>query len=261
MLSGVLLLCLVLTGCSQQPSAPSALPRQTSEKAVVADRTNVPTEQAEGASAGPESPSSATGSGDNLPVIEKVSLEPGSPVTGDHLQANVQTRGPAGDQAKILYRWKLDGRLVQESEDRVLQSPLHRGEFVELEVVAGNGASRGNPVTISTFVGNAAPTVRFSGQSLGSDGIYQANVEAVDPEGGPIRFLLKSGPPGMTIDASTGAVRWPVRADHTGESFGVLVAAQDSEGAETQLSYQIKTRLEAGQGTGNNANDAAPSKQ
>ena len=97
-------------------------------------------------------------------------------------------------------------------------------------------------------------------QGVGGDSIYLAQVEAADPEGDPLKFLLKSGPPGMTIDAATGAVRWPVTSDRAGQGFDVLIAAQDSEGAETLISYQIKTRLESPQGIDRNAIATTPSK-
>jgi hypothetical protein len=259
-LSGAMLLGLALIACSQQQPASSTSKRQSSEKTMVSDKANLAGEQEPGGSSESQSqPSSPENSG-RLPVIEKVSLEPRSPITGDQLRGIVQTGNPGGDQVKVVYRWKIDGRVVQESEESVLNSPLHHREFVELEVIVGNGASSGVPVTTSTFVGNASPTVRFSGQRFGGDNVYQANVEATDPEGGPVKFLLKSGPPGMSVDPATGAVRWAVKPEDTGASYDVQVVAQDSEGAETLLTYQIKTRMESGEGVDKNAKNAAPSK-
>ena len=259
-LSGALLLGLALIACSQQQPASSTSKKQSSGEAMVSDKANLQGEPAPGGSSESQSQPSSTDKGGRLPVIEKVSLEPRSPATGDQLRAIVQTTNPGGDQVKVVYRWKIDGRAVQESEESVLNSPLHRGEFVELEAIVGNGASSGIPVTTSTFVGNASPTVQFSGQRFGSDNVYQANVEATDPEGGPVKFLLKSGPPGMSVDPATGAVRWAVRPEDTGQSYDVQIVAQDSEGAETLLTYQIKTRMESGEGVDKNAKNVAPSK-
>ena len=127
-------------------------------------------------------------------------------------------------------------------------------------MIASNHASSCSPVRVSAFVGNASPTVRFSGQSLGSGNNYQANIEATDPEGDPIKFLLRHGPPGMNVDPATGAIGWLVRPEDTGTSYEVQIAAPDSEGAETLHNYPIKPRLESSDGVVNKANDAAPSK-
>ena len=180
-------------------------------------------------------------------------------MTGEPLRAKVQATDPANDEIKVQYQWKIDGQVVQESEESVLNSPLSRGAFVEVEAIVSNRASSCSPVTISAFVGNASPTVRFSGQSLESENNYHAKIEAADPEGDPIKFLLKSGPPGMNVDPATGDIRWLVRAEDTGTSYEVQIAAQDSEGAETLLNYQIKTRLESIDGIVNKTNNAAPS--
>jgi hypothetical protein len=259
-LSGVLLLGLALIACSQQQPASSALKKQTSEEAMVSDKANLPGEQASQGTSGSPSQPSSTDDGSRLPVIEKVSLEPRSPVTGDQLRGVVQTSNPGRDQARIVYRWRIDSRVVQESEQSVLNSPLHRGEFIELEAIAGNGVSSSTPVTTSAFVGNAPPTVRFAGQRFGSENLYEANVEASDPEGGPVKFLLKGGPPGMSIDPTTGAVRWAVKPEDAGTNYDVQIVTQDSEGAETLLTYQIRTRMESREGVDNNAKNAAPSK-
>ena len=259
-LSGALLLCLALLACSQEQPSSSALNRETSKETSVADSASPPAVQASGVSSGARSEPSVTKNIGRPPVVEKVSLEPRSPVTGDQLRATVQATDPAGETIMFLYRWTIDGQVVQESAESILNSPLHRGGFVELEVIASNHVSSCSPARVSAFVGNASPTVRFSGQSLGSDNNYQANIEATDPEGDPIKFLLRNGPPGIYVDPATGAIRWMVRPEDTGTSYEVQIAAQDSEGAETLLNYQIKTRLESGDGIVNKANDAAPSK-
>jgi len=259
-LSGVLLLFLALTACSQEQPSSSALKKDMLNETGVSDSANPSAAQASGVSSGSGSESSLTRNAGSPPAIEKVSLEPKSPVTGDQLRATVQATDPAGAALMVLYRWKIDGQVVQESEDSVLNSPLHRGGSVELEVVVSNHASSCSPVRVAAFVGNASPTVRLSGQSLESGNDYHAKIEAADPEGDPIRFMLKSGPPGMNVDPATGAIRWIVKTEDTGASHEVQIAAQDSEGAETLLNYQIKTRLESSDGILTKASDMAPSK-
>lgn len=258
MLSAVLFLCLAVIACSQEPPSAPALKTQAPGEAGVSGSVGSPV-QVSGISSGSSAELAVAEDRGRPPVIEKVSFEPGFPVTGEQLLARVQASDPDGDEIKVRYRWEIDGEAVQESEDSTLNSPLHRGAFIEVAVIASNSSADSGPVKVSVFVGNASPTLRLAGQSLGGDNTYRATIEAADAEGDPVKFALKTGPPGMNIDPDTGIVQWLVRPEETGSGYEVQVAARDSEGAETLLGYQIKTRLEASDGIVNQANPAASS--
>lgn len=247
-LAGVLFLCLALTACSQQEPASSDVKKQPSTKDAVSDTAKRPPEGAStGSAVSPSEPSSPK-IGARPAVIEKVSLEPKFPVTGDSLRADVLAKDPAGNPVQLLYRWKVDGHLVQESGETVLNYSLQSGSLVELEVIAADETATLDPVRSSTFIGNAPPTVRLSGQTVGSDNTYRASLEAADPEGGPVTFSLRRGPSGMTVDPATGSVQWAVGTGETGGSHEIEIAARDREGLEAVLNYRIQTRMEPGDG-------------
>jgi hypothetical protein len=151
-----------------------------------------------------------------------------------------------GDDGKAYScRWKVNGQEVQKSESDVLGHPIKRGDFVEVEVAPSGADPDGKFVSCYITVANAPPVVRLASQNLGSDGKYEAKLEASDPEKDDVTFSLKSGPPGMSIDAASGSINWTAGANEEG-TFGVEVSAKDAQGAETLFMYQIKIRRESG---------------
>jgi hypothetical protein len=62
------------------------------------------------------------------------------------------------------------------------------------------------------------------------------SVRGTDPEGDPITYVLVAGPPGLTINASTGAWSWTPSSAGT---FGVTVMPVDSFGNGTPVNFNI----------------------
>jgi hypothetical protein len=184
------------------------------------------------------------GQPDEQKLIEGVGLEPSSPVTGDRLTARVRLASSVHSLPELVYRWKVNGQMVQESQSEVLQNPVTRGGFVEVEVTTSQ-VSSGSPHGVSNYVmvGNAPPVMKLAGQAIGNEGAYQAKVEGSDPEGDNFELSIKEGPSGMTIDHG-GNIRWVMDSKAEGV-FSVAVSARDVHGAETSLNYQIKIHRES----------------
>ena len=243
-----LILCLALWSCSRQDPPP--------EKSESKGLSKTTTEPKKSGSPKGEDTTSSFSRRVNPPEepevarsrsvqIEGVTLEPGSPVTGDYLKAVVVASSGGENGKPFSYCWKVNGQTVQESPSEVLNSSIKRGDFVEVEVRSGGSDGPGNLVSRCATVCNAPPDLSLSGQKMGEDGQYEARVEATDPERDTVSFSLKSGPPGMSVDSKTGKIFWAMGAEGQG-TFSVQVAAKDVEGAEAVLSYQIKVRRESG---------------
>ncbi|HOV86589.1 MAG TPA: Ig domain-containing protein [Syntrophobacteraceae bacterium] len=181
-------------------------------------------------------------------AIEEVSIEPAFPVTGESLSVVVKAKGLEGSFTDLTYSWRINGQVVQESTSDKLEKPVFRGDYVEVLVSPRVSAGSVKPVTGCVVIANSAPNVQVQSQTMGSDGNYRAQLSALDPEKDPVTFSLKKGPPGMTIEATTGTIHWSPGADVKG-SFPVEVSAVDSQGAEAILSYQIQVRRETMGGT------------
>jgi hypothetical protein len=104
-------------------------------------------------------------------------------------------------------------------------------EFVGSDV-AGYSASAAVTIPVNAPPVMFTPTVNsvMAGQPL------SGSVRGTDPEGDPITYVLVAGPPGLTINASTGAWSWTPASAGT---FGVTVMPVDSFGNGTPVNFNI----------------------
>ena len=84
---------------------------------------------------------------------------------------------------------------------------------------------------MSLEISNTAPRItgykeiKFNGHN------YEGQIIASDPDGDTLVYSLKSAPSGMTIDGSTGLIKWNVPTDFKGKApFKVVVS--DGHGGE-----------------------------
>jgi hypothetical protein len=189
--------------------------------------------------------------------ISSVSFSPSAPVTGDHLRAVAAGGLSPDDRARLLYRWSVNGQVVQDGRADALSVAVRRGDFVEVEASLGDPSHmRSN----SVFIGNAPPTLHLSAQNVDANGLYTARIETSDPESDPVTLSLESGPPGMELSSPEGALRWQAGSDSQ-ESYDVQVSAKDSLGAESMLTFQIKIRWESSAGDQNGESSPVSRKQ
>lgn len=179
--------------------------------------------------------------GQDEPVIDSISIEPASPVTGDELKAVAEVDVPVGaEELDLVYLWKINGAAVQEGESEALKESVKRADVVAVEVRSVDG--RGGTASSVVLVGNAAPSIQVADQKIDSDGNFEARIEGTDPEEDKITYELRKSPPGMSIDPSSGTLRWA--AGQQEGSFAIEVIARDEQGAETSLSYQVMIKRE-----------------
>jgi hypothetical protein len=85
--------------------------------------------------------------------------------------------------------------------------------------------------------GNRPPKVKSDSvpsASMGAAFVYQ--IQAQDPDGGTLRYEFVRGPAGMTVDATSGIVRWTA----TFESRDVLIAVSDDQGGRTLHGFALR---------------------
>jgi len=176
----------------------------------------------------------------------EVRLEPEAPVTGDPLTAKVKFSNDLENNVKLNYVWLINGEKVQESGDPTLTQAIKCDDFVELKVSPFGESSPDGIRMCSTFVGNAPPELRLVSQNLDETGLYQAKIEASDPEKDSINLLLTKSPAGMLIDQQAQTVKWTLAPGQQG-TFDVALSAKDGRGAETLLTYRIKVAWQEGE--------------
>jgi RHS repeat-associated protein len=92
--------------------------------------------------------------------------------------------------------------------------------------------------------GNQPPQWRSAPPVLAKAGIeYAYDPDVIDPEGDPLSWSLDSQPPGMAINASTGAIRWTPTSDQRG-THTVRIRVDDGKGAYATQTYTILVQVE-----------------
>jgi hypothetical protein len=108
--------------------------------------------------------------------------------------------------------------------------------------VASNGAMSSNVATVQIDIlpPNTAPRILSTAPTSAAPGLeYLYAVRAVDPDAGElITFSLPVFPAGMTIDPTTGLIRWTPSASASG-SIVAVVKATDTQGESSSQSFAV----------------------
>lgn len=111
---------------------------------------------------------------------------------------------------------------------------------VVVEVVDAFLASSSQRFAVVVDCANQGPTITSRPQTEAWPGDpYVHGVRADDPEDDPLTFTLLGGPPGMTIGAETGVIRWTPTVNQAGQSFTVALQVEDPSGNLATQSYSI----------------------
>jgi hypothetical protein len=69
--------------------------------------------------------------------------------------------------------------------------------------------------------------------------VYTYQVNATDANGDTLTYILKKAPPGMTINPSTGLIKWNVPPDFKGRS-PFTVSVTDGHSGEVTQSFTLE---------------------
>ncbi len=169
--------------------------------------------------------------GNTLPVVLRVTIEPGQIRVGDVLQAQVEGTDADHDEVRYRFRWWKNNRLISEGEENTFDTAgLLRDDVIAVSVIPRDGVGEGKEMFSPTMtIANSPPKITSVPHSITQQGRYLYTVTAVDPEGDPVSFSLPTAPPGMTIDQKTGRIDWQVPPESNG-SYRIKVVAQDDRG-------------------------------
>jgi hypothetical protein len=181
------------------------------------------------------------------PAVSEAKFAPPQPISGQPIQLGIKLGGTA---IRAEVKWSVNDEELETSDYDGLGKPV---EF-KRKTVAGDKLSAvvipydpmgapGAKVKKEVIVGSAPPVVKVSDQKLVGN-TYTARVDAVDPQGGPIKFTINQAPEGLTID-SHGSVAWKISESISG-SFPVVITASDEKGAKTVVSFTIDLRWQKG---------------
>ncbi len=204
---------------------------QKQQETLDSEKTNVPYEN------------SKESTGITAPKIISLDISPRIPVIGDTIKAAVKTNLKEED-ITIHYQWSInDGDIMAEETDSLMISPdkFKRGDKIKLRVIPDDGTLKGTPMTVVITVGNAAPIIKSSKDTIKFDGnTYTYQIRAYDPDGDSLNYSLVTAPKGMRIDQS-GFVQWTVPDNFRGPA-SFTISVSDGHGGETLQSFNLDIR-------------------
>jgi hypothetical protein len=175
------------------------------------------------------------------PEISKVKILPEVFKPGDTLSVEVSASDVDGDEVTISYEWTKNGEPAGNSKR--IEAPLRRGDKVDVNITPFDGEVYSRPVILHREIVNLPPMI-IEDKKYNFDGkIYTYQIKATDPDGDTLTYSLKSAPAGMTIDPSTGQLKWNVPPEFKGKT-PITVSVTDGHGGESLQNLTLEIRPE-----------------
>lgn len=177
--------------------------------------------------------------GNNPPKITSVKLLPEVFKPGDTLNIAAEGTDVDGDPVSFLYEWTKNGAPAGNAKN--LASPVQRGDKISIKITPFDGLEYGSPVVIEREIRNMPPVI-VEHKEFNFDGsVYTYQVKASDPDGDTLAYSLQSPPSGMTIDPSSGLLKWVVPKEFKGKK-SVVAAVSDGKGGTATYAIEITIR-------------------
>ena len=177
------------------------------------------------------------------PIISEVFLDFDHEAQGRQVVAKVEAVDPDRDSMALTYRWRKNETVVKEGEENTLPiAGLTTKDTIQVDVTASDGAPNGATTVTERFtLSNSSPTIVSKPPSSPTVDQYDYLVKATDADGDPITYALETAPPGMTIEASTGQIRWRVAPDMKG-NYRIRVVAKDPQGGFAVQEFDLSLK-------------------
>jgi len=171
--------------------------------------------------------------GNSPPAVTGVRMEPENPVSGGTVRVTSTGSDADGDAVKVHYEWYVDNVLAYGNDDKVVLKGVRRGSQVHVKAIPNDGIVDGAWMeTPRCQVVNGLPIVKSQvPKEVPADGRFVYRIEAEDPDGDPLTYSLKKGPPGMALNGST--LEWQVPDVFHGRPVQIVVEISDGQGGST----------------------------
>ena len=175
------------------------------------------------------------------PTIRAVYFDPHEGVKpGDEVAALVDAGAADDASLRLDYTWLVNGDDARESGRTFSTAGLHRGDKVQVRVVARDGDAASDPfVSPELVLANSPPAIAGIPKAERDGDAFRYQFEATDPDGDrSLRWALSEAPPGMTIDPIYGIATWRPTKDQAG-AHAIEVAVTDNHGDGSKLRFEV----------------------
>ncbi len=174
--------------------------------------------------------------GNTPPELSRVKIMPETFKPGDTLFIDASGSDLDGDNVTVLYEWTKNGEPA--GKGRAIDSPVKRGDKISIKITPFDGEAYGQSITLNREIRNMPPVIgedkrfNFDGKN------FTCQVKAADPDSDVLNYSLKSAPPGMTINPTTGLITWNVPPDFKGKA-SFTACANDGQGGEAVQIFNV----------------------
>jgi len=171
------------------------------------------------------------------PDISKVKILPEVFRPGDTLSIEASGSDTDGDGVSVSYEWTRNGSPAGNSPH--IEGLVKRGDKISIKIIPFDGEDYGRTVVLHREIVNMPPIIIEDKKYTFNGNVYIYQVNATDADGDSLTYILKNTPPGMTINPSTGLIKWNVPTDFTGRSQ-FTASVTDGHGGEATQSFTFE---------------------
>jgi hypothetical protein len=175
------------------------------------------------------------------PTIRAVYFDPHENVKpGDEVAALVDASAANDASLRLDYAWLVNGEEARARDRAFDTTGLHRGDRVQVRVVARDGDAASDPfLSPELTLANSPPVLAGIPKAEQEGDAFRYQFEATDPDGDrSLRWALNEAPPGMTIDPIYGVATWRPTEEQAG-AHTIEVAVTDNHGDGSKLRFEV----------------------
>ena len=173
--------------------------------------------------------------GNSPPRIESLTLSPEALSPGTPVKAVVTASDEDFDDVALIYRWMInDVPFPDEEGDTLNTEGLKKGDKISVYVTPSDGTVKGTTKGVALVIMNRTPEITSSFPQSGISGSLAYQVEATDPDGDTLKYVLDKAPPGMEIDPATGKLTWDLPSDGIREKVHIRIRVTDGDASAIQ---------------------------
>jgi len=165
------------------------------------------------------------------PEILSIQLLPQPFQPGETIKAIVTGKDREGDLINYTYEWKKNGVLLfLENRAEAKIPDLQRGDHITVMITPHDGRNAGKSIeSLHLKSENRRPVITSNPPHQFKHGVYSYPVQAFDPDGDVLHYMIEDPQVGMHLDTITGLFHWDI-PKHTSGVHHIILRVQDSEG-------------------------------
>jgi Putative Ig domain len=173
------------------------------------------------------------------PEITTVKFVPEIIKYGDALGIEAVGSDVDGDSVTFLYEWTVNGEPA--GNGKSIETVLKRGDKIRVKITPTDGEANGRSVIVNREIANWPPVIIEHKEFSSDESVYTYQVKASDPDGDTLTYSMESPTNGLTIDSSTGLLKWVAPPDFKGDKNITVVVADGHGGI---VKYTLKFTIQ-----------------